>query len=64
MAQVPIAVQTLVNTRTLNDPRYIHLKPGVVDVYWADPIETKGMTLDDIPALKEKVRAEMMKHLQ
>lgn len=64
MAQVPIAVQTLVNTRNLNDPRYIHLKPGVVDVYWSEPIETKGMTLEDIPALKERVRAEMMKHLQ
>lgn len=63
MAQVPIAVQTLIGTRELNDPRSIHLCPGTVQVYWSEPIATTGMTIDDIPVLKERVRKEMLKHL-
>ncbi|MBL7777421.1 MAG: 1-acyl-sn-glycerol-3-phosphate acyltransferase [Chitinophagales bacterium] len=63
MAQVPVAVQTLLHTRKLNDPRSIHLWPGTVEVHWAEPIATTGMTMDDLPRLKEMVRAEMLKHL-
>ncbi len=63
LAQVPVAVQTLVNTRELNDPRSIHLCPGTVTVYWGKPIETKGMTMEDMPRLKEMVRQEMLAHL-
>ncbi len=64
LAQAPIAVQTLVNTRELNDPRKFHLLPGTVQLYWSKPIETKGLTIEDIPALKEKVKEEMLKHLK
>lgn len=64
LAQVPIMVQTLVNTRELNDPRGYHLKPGTVHVYWSEPISTIGLTEADIPALKDKVRGEMLRHLQ
>ncbi len=63
LAQVPIAVQTLLGTREVNEPRGIQLSPGKVQVYWGTPIETKGMTLEDVPRLKEMVREEMMKHL-
>ena len=63
-AQVPIAVQTLVGTKELNDPRGLQLYPGTVEVYFGEPIETKGMTLDDLPALKARVIAEMMSHLK
>lgn len=62
-AQVPVMVQTLVNTRELNDPRSLHLQPGTVTVYWSKPIETTGMTMDDMPRLKEMVKQEMLKHL-
>ena len=64
MAQVPIAVQTLIGTRELNNPNGFQLYPGTVKVYWSEPIPTKGMTIDDVPALKEKVKAQMMEHLQ
>jgi 1-acyl-sn-glycerol-3-phosphate acyltransferase len=64
MAQVPIAVQTLVGAMELNDPNTWSLYPGTIHLYWSKPIETKGMTKDDIPRLKEMVRQEMMKHLQ
>ncbi len=62
-AQIPIAVQTLTGVKEINNPKGIQLFPGKVQVHWSDPIETKGMTLNDMPALIEKVRAEMMKHL-
>ena len=63
MAQVPIAVQTLVGAKIVNAPQGLQLYPGHVEVYFGDPIETKGMTQDDVPALKERVRLEMMRHL-
>lgn len=63
LAQVPVAVQTLTGTRELNDPRRWSLFPGTVQVYWSTPIETTGMTMNDIPRLKEIVRNEMLKYL-
>ena len=55
-SQVPIAALTLLNTGKLS--------PGVLHCVWSEPISTKGMTQDDIPALKEKVISEMKKHLK
>jgi len=63
LAQVPLVVQTLVNSRNLNNPNSIHLCPGRLDVYYNEPISTRGMTLEDVPRLKQQVIAEMMKHL-
>lgn len=63
MAQVPIAVHTLVGTKELNNPNGFQIFPGTVKVYWSEPIETTGMTLNDLPRLKEMVREQMMKHL-
>lgn len=63
MAQVPIAVQTLVGTKKVNNPEGIQLLPGTVELHWSLPIETTGMTLDDMPLLKEKVKQEMLKNL-
>jgi 1-acyl-sn-glycerol-3-phosphate acyltransferase len=62
-AQIPIAVQTLVGTKEINNPKGLQLYPGTVKVYWSEPIETTGMTLDDMPALIERVKNEMLKHL-
>lgn len=63
MAQVPVAVQTLVGTREVNSPEGIQLYPGKVEVHWSEPIQTRGMTLEDVPVLRERVRAEMLKNL-
>ena len=62
-AQVPIAVQTLVGTKKVNNPMGIHLQPGTVKVYYSTPIQTTGMTIEDMPRLKEMVKEEMMKNL-
>ncbi|MBP6731918.1 MAG: 1-acyl-sn-glycerol-3-phosphate acyltransferase [Chitinophagales bacterium] len=63
LAQVPVAVQTLVGTREVNNPQGIQLYPGVVEVHWSEPIETQGMTLEDVPLLRERVKSEMLKYL-
>ncbi|HLP52208.1 MAG TPA: lysophospholipid acyltransferase family protein [Chitinophagales bacterium] len=63
MAQVPVAVQTLVGIKEVNAPEGIQLYPGKVEVHWSQPIETAGMTLDDVPRLREMVRQQMLKHL-
>ena len=62
--QTPIMVQTLVGTKRLCNPnRLLDLSPGLVHCYWDPPIETTGMTLDDIPRLKEQVQQTMLKYL-
>ena len=63
MAQAPIVVQTLTGMLSVNDPHGLQLYPGTVEVHWSEPIETRGMTMADVPALKEKVKNEMLRYL-
>lgn len=63
MAQAPVAVQTVVGAKKVNSPEGIQLYPGTVEVHWSEPIDTRGMTLADVPALRERVRQEMLKQL-
>lgn len=63
--QTPIAAFTVLNTgRKLSPLHPIALAPGTIHGAWSKPIETKGMTLEDVPALKEKVREEMERLLR
>ena len=65
LTQTPIAVLTLLNTgEKLSPNRPVEFTPGPIYAIWDKPIETKGMTADDLPALKEKVRAMMIAHLE
>jgi len=62
--QAPIAVQTLVNMRNIcSSAAGLDLHPGTVHIIWSPPIETAGMTLDDLPRLREQVRQVMLAHL-
>lgn len=62
--QTPVAVLTVLNTGAkLSPSRPIELAPGMLYAVWDQPIETKGMTQNDLPALKEKVRALMIARL-
>lgn len=63
LAQVPIVVQTLVDPKLLNNPEGIHLQPGRLDLYFSAPIDTRGLSLEDVPRLKQQVIDEMMRHL-
>ena len=63
-AQVPLAVLTILDSQKLLSPlRPVELAPGTIHAIWDKPIDTKGMTEDDVPALKEKARELMLKHL-
>jgi 1-acyl-sn-glycerol-3-phosphate acyltransferase len=62
--QVPLAIMTVLDSQKLLSPlRPVELAPGTIHAIWDKPIETKGMTEADVPALKEKARAMMLKHL-
>ncbi|MFT7297997.1 MAG: 1-acyl-sn-glycerol-3-phosphate acyltransferase [Sphingobacteriales bacterium] len=59
--QTPIAPMVIVNARTLlprNNP-LDHFRPGILHVYFIDPVQTKGLTLDDVPMLRDKVHGLM-----
>ncbi|MCB9231863.1 MAG: 1-acyl-sn-glycerol-3-phosphate acyltransferase [Bacteroidia bacterium] len=54
--QVPLVPVSIIGTdRALPDDGKLLLHPGKVKVIFHDPIETRGLTLDDVPELKQKV---------
>jgi len=62
--QKPLLVLTLTHSGELNNPRKkMDLSPGVVDCYFDVPIETEGLTLEDVPELEARVRGVMLGHL-
>lgn len=63
-AQTPVAVLTIVNSDKLLSPlRPAEMRPGIIHASWSEPIETKGMTEDDLDFLREKVKKQMLEHL-
>lgn len=63
-AQVPVAVMVLFGSDKLLSPkRPLELAPGSMTCQWTNPIETKGMTPNDIVSLREKVMDEMKRML-
>jgi 1-acyl-sn-glycerol-3-phosphate acyltransferase len=64
-SQLPLAVLTVRNSDKLLSPENpTALRPGTIDCIWSEPIETKGMTQDDIPKLKQMAADVMMKNLK
>lgn len=64
-SQLPLAVLVLKNSRDLLHPlRPLELSPGIMRGEWCAVIETKGMTQNDVPALKEKAANAMLNVLQ
>ncbi|MBI3511763.1 MAG: 1-acyl-sn-glycerol-3-phosphate acyltransferase [Bacteroidetes bacterium] len=62
--QTPLAILTVLNTDDKLSPNHaVELSPGRIHAVWDPPIETKGLKEEDIPALKEKVRAMMIGHI-
>ena len=62
-AQVPLCILTLYNTDNLLSPvKLFSYLPGTIYGTWEPPIETIGMTENDIPKLKEQARAIMEKN--
>ncbi len=59
-AAAPVAILTLPNVHRLCWG--YNLQPGILRLVWDKPIPTAGMTAADIPALKSRVEATMLKH--
>ena len=61
----PVIVQTVVETwERQNANMGAKFLPGLVNIYYDGPIETSGMTMKDIPQLKEQVRQQIEYHLR
>ncbi|MBD0372509.1 MAG: 1-acyl-sn-glycerol-3-phosphate acyltransferase [Pyrinomonadaceae bacterium] len=63
-AQVPIIPITIIGTRRILPPDSIIFRPGPIDMYVDEPIETAGLTDDEIEALMLRVRAAMATHIR
>jgi 1-acyl-sn-glycerol-3-phosphate acyltransferase len=62
--KTPVAVLTLLNTgEKLSPNRPLELAPGKIHGVWDAPIDTSGMTMEDVAGLKEQVRLLMQQHL-
>jgi 1-acyl-sn-glycerol-3-phosphate acyltransferase len=53
--QVPVLPVSFLNNFQMLDDKFFALRPGKVKVIIHAPIETKGMTQEDMPMLREKV---------
>jgi 1-acyl-sn-glycerol-3-phosphate acyltransferase len=57
--QRPVLPLVVVGAGRLMPPGTINLRPGLIRIYVCDEIETKGMVVSDVQALKEKTFSEM-----
>jgi 1-acyl-sn-glycerol-3-phosphate acyltransferase len=53
--QVPILPVSFLNNFQLMDDDHFILKPGVIRVRIHAPVDTNGLTQEDLPVLREKV---------
>ncbi|HXB12119.1 MAG TPA: lysophospholipid acyltransferase family protein [Bacteroidia bacterium] len=62
--QTPIGVLTMLNSGEFSPAnKLLQLRPGKIKAAWSEPIITKGMTLNDIPKLKEDVKKKLLEKL-
>ncbi|MEY2761461.1 MAG: hypothetical protein RLZZ96_1361 [Bacteroidota bacterium] len=53
--QVPIVPMSFHNNHQIMDDETLLMRPGVLHVEIHPPFETKGLTMEDLPVLREKV---------
>jgi 1-acyl-sn-glycerol-3-phosphate acyltransferase len=64
-SQTPLAILVIKNAEKLLSPlRPIELSPGIITGTWCNPIETEGMTQEDLPRLKDSVINAMLEVLR
>ena len=61
-AQVPIIPVTIIGSRQSLPPDSIIFRPGPIEMYVDEPIQTTGLTDNDIELLMRRVRAAMAPH--
>ena len=60
LAGVPVTPVTLNGTMNVLRPDSVHIRPGHVEMILHPPIATTGLTRDDVEALSERVRNQML----
>jgi 1-acyl-sn-glycerol-3-phosphate acyltransferase len=63
-AGVPIVPITLNGTRAVLKPDSLHVRPGSTQMIAHPPIPTVGLTPDDVEALSERVRKQILSRLE
>jgi 1-acyl-sn-glycerol-3-phosphate acyltransferase len=63
--QKPLVITTICGSQKISTPKHpFRASPAWVHTIWEEPISTVGMTLEDIPRLKEITRARMIGNLE
>lgn len=63
-SQKPIVAMCSTNARNLTPSDSYSVRPGTIGVSFLGPYSTVGMTKEDLPALKEKVRNDMFERIR
>lgn len=58
--ETAIAPIMILNAGNLMAPSSLAVRPGKIKVLFADPIEVKGLTMEDLPELKRRTREVML----
>jgi len=62
--QLPLAILTILNAHEIMPAHRWVLTPGTIHATWSPPIETAGMTLEDLPHFKQQVRTIMITEIE
>lgn len=62
--QTAIAPIVILNAGKLMPPSGLEVRPGRIEVIFAEPIEVKGMSMNDLPELKKRTRDAMLHYLE
>ncbi|MBU6159083.1 MAG: 1-acyl-sn-glycerol-3-phosphate acyltransferase [Bacteroidetes bacterium] len=63
--QTPLIPAVIAGTHEmLPAGKLLYFKPGIIRMFFLDPVSTAGLTLTDLPALKEKVFQQMWNKLE
>ena len=62
--ETAIAPIMILNAGKLMAPSSLSVRPGKIKVLFADPIEVKGLTMEDLPELKRRTREVMLSMIE
>ena len=62
--QAPLLPMVIINAGNLFPPGTARIKPGKIKVRFGTPLSTKGLTLQDIPIIKERTHQVMLDLLE
>lgn len=65
LTQTPLAVLTVYNTADKLHPRRpFEMSAGALYAKWGTPIDTRGMTMSDLPELRERIHRQMTEDIR